>query len=280
MTGQARVTGEARTVARRVMAAVRRGDHALACRTATAALAALERSLGEHDAELGELFNALGVASKHAGDYDEAERCYARALAIATESVGRRSVEVATLWHNLGGLSHARGRPDLAEPLARAAVKLREALLGADHPSVAADLAALATILDDLGRLGEAQQAYEDALAIFARDEQQIEVGHTLAGLGALFAGAGRWTEALEVLARARSILVATLGSEHPEVARVDHYRAVAAYGAGDRATALARSARALAVCERRLLPDHPLTEDVRATREAIRDSLHSCHFA
>src|SRR5437899_2606067 len=77
--------------------------------------------------------------------------------------------EVATLYHNLGGLEHARGHFAGGEPWARQSVAIREQALGPDHPEVAADVAALAALLDGQGKWDEAEALYRRALAIFER---------------------------------------------------------------------------------------------------------------
>jgi tetratricopeptide (TPR) repeat protein len=77
--------------------------------------------------------------------------------------------ELATLFHNLGGLAHARGDFAAAQEPARRSVDLRRRALADDHLAVAADAAALAAILDALGRDEEAEQLLRDAIACFER---------------------------------------------------------------------------------------------------------------
>jgi hypothetical protein len=77
------------------------------------------------------------------------------------------------------------------------------------------------------------------------------------------------------MLDRARRILVAVLGSQHVEVARVDQYLAAVIHGRGDRSTALAHAERALAIFARVFPSDHPRTVDARITRDAIAGAEH-----
>src|SRR5438093_125331 len=77
--------------------------------------------------------------------------------ATVMNDCGADDVALASVYHNLGGLEHARGNYEAAEPLARRSVELRELALGAKHPDVAADRAALAAIVDALGRDEEAE---------------------------------------------------------------------------------------------------------------------------
>ena len=55
------------------------------------------------------------------------------------------------------------------EPFARRSVAIREKALGPDHPDVAADLAALAALLDGQGKYAEAEARYRRALTVFER---------------------------------------------------------------------------------------------------------------
>ncbi len=84
---------------------------------------------------------------------------------------------MATLYHNLGKLEHARGRYARGEPLARRSLTIHRKALGPDHPHVADDAAALAAILNGLGRHDEAETLYRWALPIF---ERQSTVGGPL----------------------------------------------------------------------------------------------------
>ena len=71
------------------------------------------------------------------------------------------------LASNLGGLEHARGRYVRGEIFSRRAFAIREKALGSEYPAVAADFAALATILDAQGKRDEAERLYRYALARF-----------------------------------------------------------------------------------------------------------------
>ena len=104
---------------------------------------------------------------KYTGAFHEAAALYERAHAVLALRLGPEHPEIATVLHNMGGLAHAAGRPADGEPAARRAVTIREASVGADHPTAAADRAALAAILDALGRHEEAAEMLEDALAVF-----------------------------------------------------------------------------------------------------------------
>jgi tetratricopeptide (TPR) repeat protein len=248
---------------------ITRGDDGDATSTLAAALERAEVELGPTAPDLAVPLNLLGITYKAQARHEDAERAYHRALSLAGST---NDDLVASLHHNLGGLAHARGDFAAAEAPARRAVALRTSAHGPDHPAVAADLAALATIIDDLGRLAEAEQLYLRALDIFRAQhgEMHPEVAYTLAALGAFYAGAGRWGEAEDRARRALGLQEWLLGPQHIEVARTSHYLTVIALGRGDHAEARRMSRRALAIVEARLTPEHPLVKDVRTTAATL----------
>jgi tetratricopeptide (TPR) repeat protein len=133
------------------------------------AVAIAEKTLGAEDQKVADLLNDLGVVHKRQERFADAEAAYRRALSISEKSLGPDHPAVATLYHNLGKLEHARGRYALGEPLARRSLAINRKALGVDHPHVANDAAALASILERLGRHEEAATLYRWALPIVER---------------------------------------------------------------------------------------------------------------
>ena len=207
--------------------------------------------------------NELGILYKYAGRFDEAEHAYHRALAIASQANGSSDpAMLANLYHNLGGLEHARQHYAAAEPFARRAVAIRESLLGPGHPEVAADLAALAPVLDGEGKRQEAAAMMFRALGIlehaYGPDNCQLPV--TLNNLAALRYREGNRTDALDLYRRALAIKERCLGSEHPDVATTLNNMAVLLKAQGDRDGAARLYGRALAIYEKSLGAEHPNT--------------------
>jgi tetratricopeptide (TPR) repeat protein len=235
-----------------------RGDYAAAARGFRALLTAVPRRLGPREPMLASVLNGLGILRKAQGRYTEALALYRRALPL----VGRDPAARATLEHNLGGSEHARGRYAAAEPHARRSVALRTALRGRAHPEVAADVAALAAIVEGRGRLTEAARLYRQALAVFNRrlGPRSLEVGLGLASLAAVEQRAGRLARARTLYERALPIQVAVLGRQHPDVAMTVNNLAVLERDAGNPRRALALFRRALRVFRAALGPRHPNT--------------------
>jgi tetratricopeptide (TPR) repeat protein len=111
-----------------------------------------ERFFGRWDLDLAGALNDLGMLRKYQGRYPEAIPLYRRALSIVRAAGLGTSADAASSYHNLGGIEHARGRYARAEAPARRAVEIRTRALGPRHPQVAADVAALAAIVEGRGR--------------------------------------------------------------------------------------------------------------------------------
>jgi tetratricopeptide (TPR) repeat protein len=163
----------------------------------------------------------------------------------------------------MGGIEHARARYAQGEPHARQAVMLRTRALGAGHPTVAADVAALAAIVEGRGRLAEAQRLYQRALAVFRRafGPGSYEVGVNLAGLAGVYQARGRGAEAERLYREALAIHRRLFGDRHIEVALTLNNLAITI------ARHPARQTEALRVAKRALVafraaggPHHPGT--------------------
>src|SRR5262249_754042 len=151
------------------------------------ALALAEEALGPRDVEVGLLLNQLGILHKYQGRFAEAGPIYPQALWVIEPAPGPHHPQVASIYPNLrrppprarraaplspparGGRARPRARRARGPPLPRRSVAIREAALGPDHPDVAADVAALAAIVAERGRLDEAEALYLRALAVFER---------------------------------------------------------------------------------------------------------------
>lgn len=248
---------------------VGRGEYDQARALYTAALRLARRRLGPVDDDTIAALNGLGVVGKYTGRFRSAEHYYDLALRALRGRRGRAdAMTLATLYHNLGGLEHARGRPGRGEPHARRSVELRERALGPDHPAVAADVAALAALLDAQDRFDEAEALYRRALAIFRRvyGREHYELCVTYNNLGAVAHRRGRPRGAERLYRRALAMKEKLLGAGHPDVALTLSNLGALYVESGRVAEAAAAYRRALAIFRRHLPGDHP---HLRACLEA-----------
>ena len=216
----------------------------------------------EHVAAL----NAQGLLCKDQAKYDEGRALYERALALVEQSPAEHGHDIATLLHNLGGIEHARGDFRAAEPFARRGLAIRK-LTGDDDDALAADIVALAAILDGRDEFDEAEMLYLEALEMLERapEANALEIAVALNDLGAQYARRGRTDEAHELLSRALSLKTRTLGSRHPDVAVTINNLAAVREREGDRAAAEALYREAAEIFELALGASHPKTMTCRA---------------
>jgi tetratricopeptide (TPR) repeat protein len=140
------------------------GDYAGAAALLRTAVTDARAALGPDAVELSTLLNELGIVGKYSGDFAEAETAYQHALAIEDRGGRAAGANAASILHNLAGLAHARGDAGSALPLALRGIDIRAVLPEPDPAGLAEDRAALAAILIDLGRYGEARQALTDLI--------------------------------------------------------------------------------------------------------------------
>jgi len=246
------------------------GDYEAAERLARDEIDALRARHGPMAGELVPLLNELGMIGKYRGDFEAAEHAYREALAVCRYRGEVASEDVASLLHNLAGLAHARGDPVAAEPIARQGLAMRAKPEG---PPALADRAALAAILVDLNRLGEAEAILAEVLAEYVRLHGPVhfDVAVTLHNLGSLRFRDGRFDEAAQTLRRAFEMKRTILGSDHPDLAITLYNLARCAQHRGDVDEAVACFLRAMEILEPRVVPTHPTLVACRARLEDLR---------
>ena len=161
------------------------GAYAAADRGYRTALVEIRRRFGPRDRYLAGVLNDLGVLRKAQGRYDEALAFYRRALPLVPRGDRTRSRRWPTTW---AASSTPAATTDAPSRTHAAPCGCGPRWSAASHPSVAADVAALAAIVEARGRLGEAAKLYGRALAVFGQvlGPTSLEVGLNLARLAAV----------------------------------------------------------------------------------------------
>jgi tetratricopeptide (TPR) repeat protein len=221
--------------------------------------------------------NELGVIGKRRGAFREAEAMYARALAIYELHGQVASANGAALMHNLAGLAHARGDAAGAELLARRGILIRAGLAQPDPRALAEDRAALAAILIDLGRLGEAAGLLRQVLRAYraAYGPVHYEIAATLHNIGSLQFRAGRPLPAAGTLKRSLDMKASVLGDSHPDLAITLHNLACCALQLGDPRQASRDLHRAVAILQPSADPGHPTLVSCRDKIQRAGDAVH-----
>ena len=258
-----------RRLVRSVRACREAGDYLGAEKLAYEGIAVVEGMLGPDAVELAVLLNELGIIGKYRGTFVEAEQFYRRALAIHESRGEAGSADAAAILHNLAGLAHAQGDAQAAVLIARRGLAVRAALADADLSALAADRAALAAILIDVGSLGEARGLLDAVL----RDYEQVygpvhvEIGVALHNLGSLQYREGDVSTAEATLRRASDIKGTVLGQHHPDIAITVYNLACCAQTLGNVDDAIAHLRRAIEILD-------PVVAETQPTLVACRAKL------
>lgn len=236
------------------------------------ALAIAERDFPDERLELAAALNAVGLVCKDLAKYDEARAVYERALALVSPDQGDASnhQESATLYHNLGGIEHARANYGEAEVFARKGLEIRRRISDSNDSGLAADMVALAAILDGQQKFDEAERLYVEALHILelSPEANAREIAVALNDLGALYTQRDASERAEELLTRAAELKRRTIGPGHPDVAVTLNNLAIVHKRRGDFARAAALYEDALGIFEATLGSDHPRTLACRRNHE------------
>ena len=231
--------------------------------------------------ELVASLNALGLLCKDLARYEEASDLYRRALTlVSTERESRATTRaLATLYHNLGGIDHKREHFPSAEAVARRGVAIRGDR-DEDEADLAADLTALAAIVEAQGRFGEAESLFREALAILERapERRDLEIAVALAGLGTLHARCKSFDLALVPLARAVTIKRRILNASHPDLALTLNNLAFVRERLGETDVADALYYEAWSICATSLGLQHTRTHACRRNVDRLRESTRAAH--
>jgi tetratricopeptide (TPR) repeat protein len=140
-------------------------------------------------------WNNLGVVYRALDRPRDAERCYRRAIAYY-EQRPDLAAALATTLENLAALHLALGQLSKAEPLYRRSYEMRIRVLPPGHPAIAESLQGLGRLEQERRHTALAEKYYREALAIHG-------TAATLHNLGTLLASTGRVGEARELYERA-----------------------------------------------------------------------------
>jgi tetratricopeptide (TPR) repeat protein len=205
------------------------------------------------------------------GKYADAER-EARAALAAMEQAGTASsagaadvldVLVAALWR--GGKASDKD----AEALAERAIEIKQRLLGADAPALAASLDNAGVLFFVRGDYERAAPLYERAREILstaaANDPRyEADLGRVHSHLGPLFQELGQYSTAREHYERSLEVFRETLGPANTQVAMTANNLATLLSKIGDYAEALKLYRESLTTLERALGPEHPLIANAK----------------
>ncbi len=256
-----------------VLAGVRyqRGEIEEAIEAQQQALDVGMRIFGEHHPRLVAPMNNLAILFEERGQTERAQAAFERALKLSEESLGPGHVQTAML--RLGLASHGLGRrdPEACIALFERGIADLEAAVGSEHPLLNVGLQGLATALQMASRIDDAERVILRALDI-AKQQQSLDA-RARAGIFSTYASIlreqGRYDVALDAAHEALSVLLDSLGPNHPNVATVRVEIAKLHDARGESALARAELNAAVQIRREALGPEHPDVERLEALLEA-----------
>ncbi len=180
-----------------------------------------------------------------------------------TDEIERSELEIeaaGTLLDQAGCYAHVRGQYREAAPFLERSLRIRENVLGAEHPEVT-------TSLNNLGLLYQAQREYAKAQPLLERALQINEkiyahehpaVAISLHNLAHLSQNQGSYAKALALYKRALPVLEKALGQEHPTVATCLNNFGTLQQALGDYEKAASLLEGTFQILEKTLGADHP----------------------
>lgn len=212
----------------------------------------------------------LGGLNLRLARFDAAEAAYRRALSGAERTRGADHFETAAYVRGLAEVAMRRGRLDQADALLGRVLAASAKSPG--NPEEAGNLRALASLRHRQGRLAEAREAIDAALAIQRSDLRpgHPALGETLVVLADILLSEGKIKEAEPLYRDAVATAEKALGENHPDVARALHGLAALQARNGSRAEAKAALERALAIRQTRLGASHPDTVETLRLRSSL----------
>jgi tetratricopeptide (TPR) repeat protein len=157
-----------------------------------------------------ELLNTLGVIQFYQGKLNKAESSLLQAATeISTAPATPQQADLGEVLNNLGYVYQAKRKLEKAEDAYRRSLQFRETRYGSSHLRLAATLTNLGALYSDTGHYTDAEQSFQQSLAILEREESpfnQAAVMHALYGLAKLYIRENDEKRADVPLARAAAI--------------------------------------------------------------------------
>ena len=181
-----------------------------------------ERILGPQHHDVATSLHVLGLARRALGAYEVAEALFTRSLALYEDRLGPHAASVAMSRDALGGLHEATGDYERAVAQYRIAVTLYRTYHFENELHIASSMAGLARALMGLGRLGEAEVVFAEAIRV-ARHAAADSFDGPVTELANLLASREENERAEPLYREAIRRRSGSLGEHHPEVADLMH---------------------------------------------------------
>ncbi len=228
------------------------------------AVAIRRAQLTDRPGDLAESLDLLASLATEQGRYEEAGRWLEKASLLESEAFGGDEKETRSLRvsidHHRGELFHRLGDYDEAERYLRRSIDRLRRHGETLSPELATQLMHLALVLQDVGRLEDAEALFREALALRQTlfGEEHLAVAESLNALAVVLAMSGRIDAATPMFHRVLATRRSLLSEGHPDLADSLHNMGRLHEEKGESEAARRYYREALAVLERAYGPDHP----------------------
>lgn len=188
----------------------RKGDFLAAIAELTQSLSSYQKSAGEENILLADIYNSLGNNYGEIGDRDSEIRYFEKSLKIVIEKPRLwadelvYNADLATRYSNLGTSYHNRGDCSKGLSYYFKALSLDKKVFGEKHPYIAQDFNLISSALSCLQRFDEAieyqTRSQEMYMAIFG--DEHYKLGYGFNNMGLAYFGKKDYNNAIKNLSR------------------------------------------------------------------------------
>ncbi len=199
------------------------------------ALKIQHRIVEAHSPDKASTLTHLGKLSRSLSQYPQAKQYFRDAQAILNQRPDQ-PLALAQVLDGQGELAQTQEQFSLAEKRYKRALALRRHHLEPDSPEIAASLANLAGIYEELDDASQARRFYEQALAIYQRTvvPDHPDLALLLSNLARFYGDQKDYTQAEQRFEQAKAIREQKFGRDHPRVAGTLHNLAALYVDIGD----------------------------------------------
>jgi len=183
---------------------------------------------------------------------------------------------ITDFWANLGAVYYYNGLYKNAEPFHIKVMKIREKVLGEEHPDTAISYNNLAQLYQAQGEYKKAEPLYLKALKIWEKifGEEHPETTKGYNNLAGLYKAQGEYQKAEPLYLKALKIREKILGEEHPDTAQSYNNLTVFYYSQGDYKRAYEFMKMAVGVGSKVLPSNYPNLISSKEWLEIIEEKL------
>jgi tetratricopeptide (TPR) repeat protein len=240
-----------------------------------AGVAAFDRALAFYRASdnvspktLAMALNNRGILLSDDGQFDAAEKSLGASLALYRRAVGDDHMLTGQAWFALAQNSFNAGHFAVAEIQVANALKIEQAVLDPDNPTIADTLSMQGQILEGAGKLADAERSLREAVTIYRKafGKPHFMIGIAEVYLGLIQSKRGDTTGALATLDDAKHNYDVGYGKLHPNHGDLLVNRATVLARAGRLEEARTDCAAGIVILRQTLGADASFTKSSAAT--------------